>query len=287
MAETPSGAALTRELRVVLWLFAALALAAGFLLFVLADQTDETFSWTIQPPLTAAFLGASYWAAFVLLAWTARQQSWQRARPALPPVLTIAVLLLVATLLHDDKFDFDSIFGWFWLIAYIVVPPLLAVLVWRQLRAGGGDADEDGDSVPLPGWVRLVLGLQGAMMLGLGASLFVDPAGTASIWPWALTPLTGRAVGAFLIGFGVSAADAVFESDLRRFEGAALAYATLGALQLLALLLHSEDLDGGSGDSWLYAGFVASVLAIGVYGSLRALRLRSGSSDASAASTSS
>jgi hypothetical protein len=285
MTEMPSGAPLSRELRVVLWLFAALALAAGFLLFVLADQTDETFSWTIQPPLTAAFLGASYWAAFVLLAWTARQRSWLRARPAFPPVMTIAVLLLVATLLHDDKFDFDSIFGWFWLIAYIVVPPLLALLVWRQLRSGGGDGDAG--SVPLPGWARLVLGLQGAVMLAVGASLFVDPVGTASIWPWPLTPLTARAVGAFLIGFGVSAANAVFESDLRRFEGAALAYATLGALELLALALHSEDLDGSSADGWLYAGFVASVLAIGVYGSLRALRLRPGSSDASAVSTSS
>ena len=124
-------------------------------------------------------------------------------------------------------------------------------------------------------------------MLAVGASLFIDPAGTASIWPWPLTPLTGRAVGAFLVGFGVSAADAVFQSDLRRFEGAALAYATLGALQLLALALHSEDLSGGTTDTWLYAGFVCSVLAVGAYGCVRALRLRSASSAASAASTSS
>ena len=66
MAE-PHARPLTGELKLLLWLFAALALSAGFLLFVLADQTDETFSWTIKPPLTAAFLGASYWAAFVLL----------------------------------------------------------------------------------------------------------------------------------------------------------------------------------------------------------------------------
>ena len=124
-------------------------------------------------------------------------------------------------------------------------------------------------------------------MLAAGASLFVDPAGTASIWPWPLTPLTGRAVGAFLVGFGVSAADAVFESDLRRFEGAALAYATLGALQLLALALHASDLSGGTTDTWLYVGFVCSVLAVGAYGCVRGLRLRSASSAASAASTSS
>ena len=36
---------------------------AFVLLFVLSEQTDDWFSWTIQPPLTAAFLGASYLAA--------------------------------------------------------------------------------------------------------------------------------------------------------------------------------------------------------------------------------
>ena len=46
----------------------------------------------------------------------------------------IAVLLLVATLLHDDKFHKD-LFGRFWLAAYIAVPPLLAFGLWRQRRA--------------------------------------------------------------------------------------------------------------------------------------------------------
>jgi hypothetical protein len=53
------------------WFFAiaaALAFIAGILLFVLAAGTDRFFSWTIEPPLTAAFLGAAYWAACVLLA---------------------------------------------------------------------------------------------------------------------------------------------------------------------------------------------------------------------------
>jgi len=100
----------------VLWLFAALALIAGVLLFVLSEDTDRFFSWTIKPPLTAAFLGASYWAACILITWAARQHLWVRARATMPPVLVIAVLLLIATLIHLDRFHMDSIFGWFWLI---------------------------------------------------------------------------------------------------------------------------------------------------------------------------
>ena len=82
------------------WFFvvaAALAFVAGILLFVLATETDRFFSWTIEPPLTAAFLGAAYWAACVLLAWAARESTWERARAVLPPVFIIAVLLLAAT----------------------------------------------------------------------------------------------------------------------------------------------------------------------------------------------
>ena len=114
--------ALTRELRLLLSLFAGLALVAGFLLFPLAEETDRFFSWTIQPPLTAAFMGAAYWAAFVLIGSAARAATWEQARPALVPVPAIAVLLLVATLIHLDKFDLDSLFGWFWLIVYCSVP---------------------------------------------------------------------------------------------------------------------------------------------------------------------
>jgi len=61
---------------------AGLAAIAGFLLFPLAGETDRFFSWTIEPPVTAAFLGAAYWAALVLLAWAARQRTWALARTA-------------------------------------------------------------------------------------------------------------------------------------------------------------------------------------------------------------
>jgi uncharacterized integral membrane protein len=36
---------------------------AGVQLFILSEQTEFYFAWTISLPLTAAFLGAGYWAA--------------------------------------------------------------------------------------------------------------------------------------------------------------------------------------------------------------------------------
>jgi hypothetical protein len=248
------------------WFFnvaSVLALIAGVMLFVGASETDRFFAWTIDPPLTAAFLGAAYWAALVLLAWAALQRDWARSRTALPAVFVIAVLLLIATLVHLDKFDLDSLFGWFWLTVYVVVVPLLGVLIWKQIRAAGPTPPAER---PLPGWLRLALSLQAGAMLGVGAALFVFGTDAASIWPWELTPLTARAVGAFLCGFGVAAAFAIRENDLDRLRGSALAYAALGALELLAVAIHSEDLTGADLEQGLYIAFCASVLAVGAYG---------------------
>jgi hypothetical protein len=249
------------------WFFrvaAGLALIAGVLLFIGATETDRFFSWTIEPPLTAAFLGAAYWAAFVLLAWAAAQESWRTAQTAIPPVLAIAVLLLVTTFAHLDKFDFDSVFGWFWTVVYIAVTPLLVFLVLGEGNRPHPPLDT-GPRIPVS--LRALLSLQAAVMLALGAALMIAPEDAASLWPWTLTPLTGRAIGAFLIGFGVAAVFAVREDDLRRWRGAGIAYAALGALELLAAAIHSDDLGSGAAVP-VYLGFVATVLAAGIYGSL-------------------
>lgn len=259
-----SATPLTRELRAVLTLFAGLAAVAGFLLFPLAEETDRFFSWTIQPPLTAAFMGAAYWAALVLIGWAARSGTWEEARPALVPVTTIGLLLLAATLIHLDKFDLDSIFGWFWLIVYCAVPPVLAVLVWRQVRHAAADG---APARPVPASLRAALLAQAAVMGVIGVAMFAEPSTAEDLWPWVLTPLTARAVSAFLIGFAAAAAYAAVENRLEGFAGAAYAYTALGALELLAAAIFSGDFEGGT-HTVLYVGFVVTVLAVGVAGSL-------------------
>jgi hypothetical protein len=258
-------AAPSRGLRWFFGVAAVLAAIAGAELFLGASDTDRFFSWTIDPPLTAAFMGAAYWAAMVLLAWAARQRSWARARTALPAVFTIAVLLLVATVIHLDRFHHD-LFGRFWEGVYVIVVPLLVYLVWSQLRQAG--SVRHGDR-PLPGWLRAILCLQALVMLALGAALFVAPVGAASLWPWDLTPLTGRAIGAFLVGFGAAAGFAVADNDLGRLHGAALAYGVLGALELAAAALHGGDFTSPAAGVAAYVVFCGSVLAVGIYGAVR------------------
>lgn len=261
----------TPRLRLILDVFSGLALIAGALLFFGATRTDAWWSWTIAPPLTAATLGAFYWAAFVLILTAARSRSWAQARPAVYPVALIALLLLVITLMHIDRFDLDSLFGVFWVVVYALVPPLLA---WALIDQLGAEGEDRRGARRLPRTLRPVLILEGVVMLAAGVLLLIAPGVADDIWPWALSPLTSRAIGSFLFGVGLAALIAARDDDPLSFRGAALAYTALGLLELLALNLHIPDLGDRPLATTFYAAFWVAVVLTGGYG-LRAARASS------------
>ncbi len=242
---------------------------AGFQLFVLTEQTEHYFAWTIQPPLTAAFLGAAYWASFVLEVMASREKWWDRTRIAIPTVLVFTMVTLLATLLHIDRFHFNSsepiaVFAsWFWLAIYVVVPPLLLVFLYRQLRVSGKDEPR---LRGLPVWLRGLLGIQAVVLLGVGIALFLAPQIASVVWPWKLTALTARAVAAWLIGLGIGAGQAVYENDFARLRAAMMSYTFFGLLELLAVARYLTSIDWTAIQSWVYAAFLVSVLVVGVSG---------------------
>lgn len=257
---------LTRSMRAWLVIDSILVTLSGFQLFVLTEYTDRAFAWTIAPPLTAAFLGAAYFAALILVYGSSRQVRWEDARLAVIGVLVFTTLTLIATLLHLDRFHLAAptpgarIAAWGWLAVYVVVPVALAILLVVQLRAPG----EDGPRVaPLPVALRIALAAQATVLLVLGVVLFVAP--TMPVWPWPLTPLTGRAVAAWLIGVGVIAAQAVWENEWRRVRVTMAGYAALGVLEIAALARYARFTTGGP-RALVYLLFLFIVLGTGLYG---------------------
>lgn len=72
------------------WLLLAagfLVLLAGFQLFILTEFTDQYFAWTIQPFITAAFLGGGYFASFLMEFLASRKKTWDEGRIVVPAVL--------------------------------------------------------------------------------------------------------------------------------------------------------------------------------------------------------
>ena len=274
MASAPGGP-VTRGMRRMLWVAAGLVLAQGSILLAAHNQTSRYFSWTIAVPVTAAFLGAGYLSAAVLEAAAARQGSWQRARIAVPGVLAFTTLTLAVTLVHLGKFHLGAssaltrALTWGWLAIYAGVPPVLAFLWWRQARAAPGAAAA---GRRLPRLVRAALGLQGAVMLALGAALLAAPIQAARLWPWPLTALTGRAVGAWLAGLGIIAAQS-WHADRREAVAVVFPAVTVYAvLQLAVLAGFARSMHWDQAPAWCYLLFLASLLAVGVAGLTGAAR---------------
>jgi hypothetical protein len=255
-------------MRGLLLVFGLLTILAVGVLYVLAELTHHYFAWTVSPPITAAFLGGGFGAGFILVILTRRERAWANARVGVLTILLFVVLTLLATLLHLDRFHFGAsgalarFAAWFWLCVYVIVPLAMLVLLAGQVRVPGTDPPR---RRALPGWLAWVIGAQGTVMVVIGAGLFVAPAVVGAVWPWVLTPLTGRAIGAWLMAMGMGAALAIWEQDLLRLRAAVAAYAVFGALQLGALVRFAEHVRWGAA-GWTYTLVAVSVLAAGLYG---------------------
>ena len=254
-------------MRLLLWVAGFLVLLAGSTLFLLTEKTETFFAWTIDLPLTAAFLGAGYWASVAFEWLAARERAWVNARISIPSVFVFTVLTLVATLIHLELFHLGSSFppgtqviAWAWLAIYVTVPIAMAWLWINQSRASGDDPER---TAPLPAIFRAMLVFHALLMLSLGAYLFLAPEQAISLWPWALTPLTGRAVGAWVFSIGVTAAHAAIENDFERVRVASFGYVGLGVLQLLVLVRYLSVPDWAGLGAWLYLAVLLSMVITG------------------------
>lgn len=248
-----------------------LVLGAGNSLFIFSEQTDEYFAWTIGNPLTAAFLGAAFWSSCALELISAREQVWSRARLAVPAVLLFTILTLIATLLHLDKFH-DSWIAWVWVATYLIVPPVFLVVLWMQRQEPGIDEPR---SFPLPGWLRGLSIVQGIVLIFVGEGLMLAPNDAMTLWPWPLTELTARAIGAWLIGLGIIAVQAAWENDYLRVRASGFAAILLAALEGVALARFPDTVDFGSVEAIIYICALVVVAVVGVasvLGNQRAIR---------------
>jgi hypothetical protein len=255
-------------MRILLTIAGGLVLLAGLQLFVFPERTDEFFAWTIDIPLTAAFLGAGYGASVALEWLAARERLWANARIAVPSVFVFTTLTLVATLVHLDLFHLDStidlstrVVTWAWIAIYVSVPVLLVVLFVNQVRMSGDDPPR---TSPIPKPMGLVLFIHAILLTALGAYLFVAPEKGMSLWPWPLTPLTGRAVGAWVFSLGVAAAHALWENDLRRMRVAVVGYAAVGVLQGIALARFPDTVTWGEPQAIVYVIVLVSMVGVGI-----------------------
>jgi hypothetical protein len=259
----------TPGMRAMLLVASVLVFIVGIQLFIMTDFTDRFFAWTVKPSLTAAFLGAAYWSSFILELLASRERIWARARIAVPAVLVFTTLTLIISLIHLDRFHMNvpdvitRSAAYAWLGVYAVVPLVMTILLVRQLKMPDGDPPRER---PIPRWLIVILVVLALIMLFLGVGLLVAPQQFAVLWPWMLTPLTGRAVGAWLLGLGIGVAQVIREGDYIRARPVAISAVVFALLEFTALARYPGDMSWGDARGWFYLAFLVSMLLFGAYG---------------------
>ena len=257
----------TRWMRAFLVAAGAFALFAGSLLALGADQTDVRFAWTIASDLTVGFLNGMYWSSALLLLLSAREQFWSSARFGAYSAVLFMTLLLVVMLVHFDVLHTDdsrflvSSGAWGFLASYAILPAAGLVATLDQLRQAGSDPPR---TEPLPAWLRSLLAVQSVAMLLAGAGLLLVATRAEALWPWPLTPIGARAIGAWVLSLGAVSLLAARDADWRRIRVVPPTYGLIAVLQVVVLLRFGGDVEWETAAAWCYLAALGSLLAVGL-----------------------
>jgi hypothetical protein len=249
--------AATRWLAIIIIPF---LVVASVLLYVWPDRTDVTFAWTIKPSMTPMMLAAAYMGGIYFFVQVARARQWHTIKVGFLPVTAFAGLLGVATILHWDRFNHSHISFITWTALYFTTP-FLVIAAWLRNRVQDS-GPLDPSEVRLPARLRWVIGLTGILTLLVSLFLFLSPPLMISLWPWTLTPLTARVVGAMfalpgIVGLGIafdprwSAARIILQSQ---------SFSIL--MILIAAVRAWGDFDPAKIATWLFLGGLLALLVL-------------------------
>ena len=188
--------------RVVAAVVIVILIFAWVVLFLMPTQTDHRFAWTIHPTMTAMLMGAGYGSALYFFVRVLTERRWHHVALGFLPTSVFTWMMLGATFLHWAKFHHGSVPFLAWLWIYLVTP-ILVPAVWLMNRSHDPGKAQDRD-LALPKVVRAAMAGVGAGMVAIAAWMYLAPASAISVWPWTLTPLTARAVAAFVALPGVA-----------------------------------------------------------------------------------
>ncbi len=268
--------------RWVAWIVIPFLVAAFIILYVDGQHLEQWFAWQIPSRLTTALMGAGYigGAYFFFRVGYGRSRyqvhigagyhsnssitmsgsapRWHRVHLGFGPVTVFTIAMLLATLLHWDKFLTDNWPFWVWLVIYIVTP-LLVPLVWLINRRRDPGLPEPGERL-VPRWLRQIMGAAGLVLLLATIAAFIYPDLLITIWPWTLTPLTARVMAGFHAILGVGALAMASDQRWSAWGIPMQSIAIWYGLMLVALFWHQAELGAAGLLNW-YTFFVLSGLA--------------------------
>jgi hypothetical protein len=253
------------ETRWLSLLVAAILVPAWAFLWGAPGHTADLWAWTIEPEMTPILMGGAYGAGVYYFVCAYRSERWHPLSAGFFGIAVFAALMLLATLLHWDRFNHGdaptmaAIAFYAWVAVYIFAPVAVA-FVWQRNRVTDPHLPEP-PLVPEP--VRLVAGVAGAAAGLVGAVFFIYPEAAIDVWPWELTPLTGRVVGCFAIQTGVISLQLARDPRWSAWRLLVHTFVLGSVLLLIGVARAWGDLDQDRVTTWLFlAGLIATPVVL-------------------------
>ena len=237
--------------------FALVVVASGFSAIVLLGwpgSTDTTFSWTLRPDAAAALIGGLYLVSAVAFSY-ALTRTWTEVKGLWIAVYGLAVPTFVATLVHNEVFDFSRWQALAWLAIFTGAPIAVTVVLVAKRHE---HAPVEGRR-PMAPWTRVVLAAIAVALATLAVLLMLDPTRRelSEHSPFPLIGLTGAYLGAWCAFAALLAGWSAWCNDWRQARVPVL---TLAALPIGALIAMARVPDAAS---FAYEGALLAVTILG------------------------
>jgi hypothetical protein len=234
--------------------------AAITTVFLRPQDTANSFAWPIRPDVMAATLGAFYLASALLFVLPLFASTWQQVRVMALPTAAFSTAMLAATVLHWDKFSIGTFPFFIWFASYVLPPPIfIGLYVWHQRHAAPVGA---GVQLPIVPWARSVLRVNGVALTGIALIGFALPSLLIDVAPWGFTPLTARALCAWLLAVGLLQISMAAEQDWLRVRLATTMMLVLPIAMVVQLARFAGQVDWGNVPLWVLLVDLVVVAAV-------------------------
>jgi hypothetical protein len=118
--------------RIVAAIIIPFLIAAFIILYFFPDASGRRFAWQIQPAMTAVWMGAGYFGGAYFFLRVLLGKRWHRVAVGFWAVTAFTWAMLLATIIHWDRFDTGHLPFQIWLVLYVVTPFLVPFVWWRN-----------------------------------------------------------------------------------------------------------------------------------------------------------
>ena len=223
----------------------------GPLLYFLPAETAQYWAWEINPEMSAAWVGAGYtFGAFAI--WTILIIGrFQKLFVPIMATWSLSTVMLIATILHIDRFFTDRVQFWIWFIIYLALPFALPVTWWLNKRRA---IPPQKDDLLFPKGLTNLAPVVSLPFYLLAFILLLNPSFAASFWPWQLTPLMSRVISGWLMFIATGVLCLWFERRYSVYREFMLQAGIWFALILFAGWRHLDNFDFSRPAAYVFFG---------------------------------